>query len=121
MIDCPNYITALLESIESEMERVHWNKFQEEMDSPFRNSGNVEGFDNGTFGVHAYDWRWGIDDEDKPQPVNFKYDDIEIIWYKYLGRGTMINREITSDEAVKMYDECIYSLGRGWNNKVKND
>lgn len=120
MVDCPNYITALLESIESEMERQYWNKFQEEMeDSPFRNSGNVKGFDNGTFEVHAYDWCWDIEESDKPKPFNFEYKDIQIYWYKYLGRGMYINREIAPDEAVKMYDDCIYSLQRGWNNRME--
>lgn len=123
MVDCPNYITALLGSIEGEMERVYWNKFQEEMeDSPFRNSGNVEGFDNGTFEVHAYDWGWENDEDfGKPEPVNFKYQDIEIRWYKYLGRGMSLNREITPEEAVGMYDSCMESLSNGWNNKLKND
>ncbi len=44
MIDCPEYIIALLFYIEEELDRIMWNIHQEEYDSPFRNSGNVKGF-----------------------------------------------------------------------------
>lgn len=31
-------------------------------------------------------------------------------WYKYLGRGMTMNKKITPDEAVKIFDKCIKSL-----------
>ena len=58
-----------------------WNKNQEEYDSPFDNTGNS--FIGENFEVHAYDW-----DEDSSQEYNFKFGDIKISWYKYLGRGS---------------------------------
>lgn len=120
MLDCPAYITALLRDIEQEMSRQYWNKYQIDFDEddPFGNTGNVEGFDNGVFEGHAYDWSWDVDE--LPEPINFKYKDIEIIWYKYLGRGIKINREISPDEAVEMYNTCMFSLEKGWNNKNKD-
>lgn len=104
MLDCPEYIVALLFYIEEELDRIMRNIHQEEYDSPFRNSGNVKGFKTDVFEVHAYDWG------DEPQPFNFKYGDIEISWYKHLRRGTVCNRQITPKEAVKMFNDCMNSL-----------
>ena len=80
-----------------------WNKNQKYYDSPFSNTGNS--FKNDIFGVEAYSW-----DDDYEQPYNFKYKDIEISWYKYLGRDTSINKEISEKEAVDMYKICLNSL-----------
>lgn len=113
--DCPQYITALLEDIRYTIEILYWNKFQEEyQDNPFSNSGNVEGYKNSTFEVHAYNW------VKEDQPYNFKCGDIEISWYKYLGRGMMINKEISEKEAVEMYDNCLASLDV-WNNQYEKN
>lgn len=116
MIDCPRYIEAFLLYIQNEMVISYWNKFQEDWDevgkNPFANSGNVEGFNNGTFEVHAYDW------VNEDQPYNFKYKDIEISWYKYFGRGMTMNNEVTPTEAIEMFNNCVDSLSRSWNNKV---
>lgn len=102
MIKCPNYIIALLRDIDRELSRIMWNKLQKDYDSPFANTGNQ--FDNSTFSVSAYDWYC------ERQDYNFKYNDIEIAWYKHLGRGTCINKEITSDKAIEMYNACMNSL-----------
>lgn len=101
----PEYITALLESIESELDRVMWNINHEEYSNPFRNTGTS--FKNDTFEVHAYDWNW---DDDSRQDVNFKCGDLEISWYKYLGRSMSKNRPITEKEMVEIYQKCIDSL-----------
>lgn len=122
MVECPEYIIALLSYIRDELDRLYWNKFQEEWDdNPFSNSGNVEGFNNGTFEVHAYDWKYGLDDEDDDdEQPNFKYKDIEIIWYKYLGRGTRINREVYPEEVIDMFNKCMASLQNGWNDTIEH-
>ena len=44
------------------------------------------------------------------QPWNFKYQNIEISWYKWLGRGTSINRKITPEEAIEMFEVCLRSI-----------
>ena len=100
--DCPLPIIALLEGIDSELDRVMWNNTQEDYPSPFSNTGNK--FKNDTFEVEAYSW------DDDRQEYNFKYKDIQISWYKYLGRGTTINREVTPAEAFEMYEDCISSI-----------
>ena len=102
---CPNYVIALLEGIESRLMIEYWNETQQEMDSPFGNTGSS--FKNDVFEVEAYNW-----DDDVCQPYNFKWKDVEISWYKYLGRDTTINKKITTEEAKKMFDECIKSLDK---------
>lgn len=108
-----DFLTAILEHIEEELLRVMWNINQKEYDAknPFRNSGNVEGFKNDTFEVHAYDWGWEEDENKKEsQPINFKWRDFEVSWYKHLGRAMDWNRRITHDECAEMLTECLESL-----------
>lgn len=103
--DCPTYLTALLRGLADELSRVMRNLSQEEYENPFDNSGNVDGFKNDIFEVHAFDW-----DEANPQPFNFKCDDFELSWYKHLGRGMTMNRELSSAEAVEIFDRCLESI-----------
>lgn len=102
---CPNYIVALLRDINKELCRVMWNINQEEYDSPFDNNGNIKGFSNDIFEVHAFDWN-----EDHDQRFNFRYKNIKISWYKYLGRDVTINCQINEKDAIDMYNDCIESL-----------
>lgn len=101
--DCPDYVVALLSDISYRLSTIMWNKTQEEYDSPFDNTGN--NFVCDVFEVHAYNW-----DEDVCQPYNFKCGDIEISWYKYLGRGCTMNKKCTPDEIVNMYNKCMQEL-----------
>ena len=103
MYNCSNYIEAFLNTIKEFLNIKMWNKYQKEYDSPFDNTGNS--YKNDTFEVEAYSWN-----DDCEQPYNFKYKDIEISWYKYLGRDMTINKKVTPDEAIKMFDDCINSL-----------
>lgn len=109
-----NIITAVLEAIENDLLRIMWNIRQNDTydnENPFRNTGNVKGFSTEIFEVHAYDWGWGYDDDiSKPQPVNFKWRDIEICWYKWCGRGISTNRPITNNEIAMLLNECLTSL-----------
>jgi len=99
---CSALLEAALSSINSELCRVMWNINQEEYNSPFYNNGNS--FECPVFEIKAYSWS---DDE---QPYNFKYKDIEISWYKHLGRGMSIGKQITNDEIAKMLDDCLEYL-----------
>lgn len=101
-----NWLLAFLRLIEDELETAYWNKNQEEINDPFQNSGNVDGFKNEVFEVHAYDWG-----NEPKYKYNFKWRDVEISWYKYLGRDMWINREIGVVEGEEMLNECIGSLG----------
>lgn len=104
-IDCPEYIIAFLEYIENELDRVMWNITQEEYNSPFSNTGNE--FTCDTFEVHSYYWG---DDKKLMNRPNFKWKDVEISWYKYLGRGTNINQDITPEKAIEMLNDCLSAV-----------
>lgn len=110
---CPKYIIALLKDIEAELLRVMWNTNQEEFDSPFDNTANS--FKNDVFEVQAYNWN-----DDVHQEYNFRYKDIQISWYKYLGRDTTINQILDSSIIVNMYNNCIDSLIQYEKEHLKN-
>ena len=109
--DCPYYVVALLKELENQLCRVYWNKTQQEYDSPFGNTGNR--FSNDVFEVQAYSW-----DNENPTDYNFKYyvgdkaniKDIEISWYKYLGRDTTVNQLLDSNIYVDMFNNCLDSI-----------
>ena len=106
---CPDYITALLQDIRDDLDTLYWNEHQKEYhDNPFSNSGNVKGFNNGVFEVHSYDW--GADWEDEEQQPNFACGGFKIWWYKYLGRGMYMNKNISPRKMIKIYQQCKDSL-----------
>lgn len=100
---CPDYVVALLRDIERSLGNVMWNINQEEYSSPFRNTGNS--FKCDTFEVESYNWH-----DDITQKYNFKYKDIEISWYKYLGRDTTINGDYQPEIIIDMYNNCINAI-----------
>jgi hypothetical protein len=100
---CSALCLAALESISVEWDRVMWNIHQEELPNPFGNTGASWTCDY--FEVHAYDWN-----EDNEQPFNFKWKNIEISWYKYLGRGMSCNRDVSLHEISEMLDNCLEAL-----------
>lgn len=103
MYSCPNWVIALLREIDRTLYRVKYNMQQSDYDSPFDNTGNV--YYNDVFEVQAYNW-----DDDTPQEYNFKWKDVKISWYKYLGRDTTINGQYEDSYLIKMFNECIESL-----------
>lgn len=101
--ECPRYITALLKEIDFKLSIAYWNKFQKEYESPFGNTGNI--FINNVFEVRAYDWN-----NESSQKYNFKCGDVEISWYKYLGRCMTINKKYPVHDIIDMYNRCIESI-----------
>ena len=114
--DVSNLLHAALQSIDAELDRVMGNVTQKEYHSPFANSGND--FKCDAFEVDAYSW-----DETIEQKYNFKWRDIEISWYKYLGRGMSVNRVMSNDYIAQMLDDCLLALetyeGEWWNNELR--
>ena len=95
---------AALLYLQYELDRVMWNIYQKEYESPFSNTGNR--FDAlPEFIAEAYSWN-----DDYNQPFNFKWRDIEIEWYKYLGRGMSSNKILTPETASTMIEECVQAL-----------
>lgn len=101
--DCPRWVVALLNELDDQLDRVMWNIHQEEYHSPFENTANS--FKNDVFEVQAYSWN-----DDVEQAYNFKCDDIEISWYKYLGRDTTINGEYEPQKIIDMFNKCLESI-----------
>ena len=101
--EVPQIWDAALSFLDSELRRVLWNITQKEVQSPFANTGQK--FKCEAFEVEAYSW-----DEEYNQPFNFKWRDVEISWYKYLGRGMSANKELTADLAAEMLEESIDCL-----------
>ena len=103
IVQSDDFVEAILRQIEAELNRVMWNNNQQEYTSPFGNTGEI--YKNDTFEVRAYDW------SDEPEvDWNFKYKDIEITWYKYLGRGMDWNRQIKVEEMQIMLEDCLKSI-----------
>ena len=100
---CPAYIVALLKDLRTQLDICMRNKKRELYDNPFDNTGNS--FKNDVFEVQAYNWN-----DDIHQDYNFKWQNVEISWYKYLGRDTTINKHLTEKEARVMYDACLASI-----------
>ena len=111
--DCPLWLLSHLGTIRDALDTLMANRGDSEYDSPFGNTGNVEGFVCPVFEVHAYDW-----DEDHAQPFNFRWHDLLISWYKHASRGTTMSRPITPDESAEMLTACIEAL---WTIDATND
>lgn len=100
---CPDWIIACLDLIEHELGRVMWNINQEVYGSPFTNTGQQ--FKNDVFEVQAYLW-----DKEDEQPYNFKWNEVEISWYKHSHRGTSINMQVDPQRGIEMLNECLASI-----------
>lgn len=97
--DCPQYILKGLRKLENKLLKFYPSEY-----NPFQNTGNVAGIKTSAFEAHSFDW------SDSLQPFNFKYKNIEISWYKYLGRGMTISCPVTRAESSTMIKECLKSL-----------
>lgn len=101
--DCPRWVIALLMELNRQLSRVMWNTTQQHFDSPFENT--VNEFKNSVFEVQAYNWNGDV-----VQKYNFKCDNIEISWYKYLGRDTTINGKYEPQIIIDMFNKCLESI-----------
>ena len=103
-------ITAALNMIKSELDRINYNHHQKEMPSPFDNTG--VSYKNDTFSVSAYNWVGNI----KP---NFEYEDLRVWWYKHNNRGVYAEcgHELTFDDLNQMIKKCCDSIERDWRGK----
>lgn len=113
-IECPEWMIGLIEGLRSRLSVAGWNEYQKEFD-PFDDWEDAEIFnrDHKDIGIEVWPYSWNDDVEQK---YNFKYQDIEISWYKHLGRGDSINREVSPAEAAKMFDEIAARLSK-WQHK----
>ena len=94
-LPCPEHLELALEAIRYALLVVH------DID-PFGNTG--EHFKCPIFEVCAYSW------SDEEQPFNFAYKDIRISWYKWLGRGTTVNRGVDREETIRLLRDCLQEI-----------
>jgi hypothetical protein len=99
----PKIWEAALAALRDELARVRWNHTQKEGDCPFGDTGAR--FECAAFTVEAYSW-----DDEQEQPWNFKWREVEISWYKYLGRGMSANQRLSADNAALMLEDCIKAV-----------
>jgi hypothetical protein len=71
-------------------------------------------FKNDVFEMHPYYWGTELKEQGKP---NFKCGNLEIRWYKFIGRGMSCNKKLTMEEFEKTMAKCLGSLKS--NNNVK--
>ena len=104
-------LDAVLQKIRNELDRCYFNKYQQEMKSPFDNT--AETYENDTFKVRAYYWG---DDEELVNLPNFEYDGLECYWYKYATRGLTWRYKggrmaaIPADFLADMLDKCFKAI-----------
>lgn len=102
--DASELLIAALSAIDDELNRIMWNIHQVQYDSPFSNTGqSFKELDE--FQIEAYSWN-----EEYQQPWNFKWQDIEVSWYKHMRRGTSVNREVKPDEIANLLEACLAAL-----------
>jgi hypothetical protein len=106
-MDCPDYLIKTIRAIAHRVCLEEWSSQNglPDFGDPTQNTG--ENWANDTFSFYAYSWDEDGMLDDTP---NFKFGDIKVTWYKRLGRGTEVNREVTIQECKDMFDSCMESL-----------
>jgi hypothetical protein len=109
--ECPEWVIAFLVHIGDRLETVMWNRNQEHYEPPFGWGGY---FKHDVFEIHGFrypdDDEYGNPDPSTAQPYNFKWGDVEISWYKHLGRGTTINQDLSPEKGIQMLNECLAAV-----------
>jgi hypothetical protein len=100
--EASDLLIAALHAIEARLAMLMGNIHQVEYATPFENSGAK--FKCDRFEAEAYSWG------NEAQPFNFKWRDIEVSWYKCLGRGTSVNRDVRPNEIEAMLEDCLAGL-----------
>ena len=95
--ECTDFVEALVSALFDEIERVYWNKNQQEWDKDE---------DPNFPGIEYHSYYWGDDDKEAVKP-NFKFKDIEVRWYKHPFRYATVNVSMTEKEWKKWFDQCM--------------
>lgn len=95
--ECPDKVLSALRALQCAFDVVRDDV------NPFGNNGTR--FDGEKFMAHSYSWN-----DDEEQEFNFAWRDVRVSWYKYLGRGTTINRDMSDTEVSEMLRECMAEL-----------
>lgn len=106
---CPNFIEAGFMLLAYEIERVEWNINQESYLCPTSNNGQY--YHTDVFEIRAFVWCCcdydSFDENCNCNLPNFKIGDFEVRWYKRMGRGMSMNKDINANEFFKLIDKCL--------------
>lgn len=87
------YQTALVSAVVEAIGRMHWNKHQRQFDA-----------------YAPYMWYrpyyWGEDEATAALP-NLAIAGLEIRWYKHLGRGMTVNKQLSPDQWVEWFEQAL--------------
>ena len=98
-----NLLMAVLQEIAFELDRVNdWIYPENDWQSPFENTGGSFVCDE--FEVHAFSWT------DDSQKYNFKWNDIEVSWYKNSRRGVECDTKLSPELLNEMLNSCLKAL-----------
>jgi hypothetical protein len=97
--DLPEFAQALFFHIWSEIARVFGNKNQRDFCGSY-------GEDPGIAGINVRPYYWG-DDAAEAELPNFRFEAVEIRWYKYPGRGMSCNVDWTAEQWVTWFNACM--------------
>lgn len=107
--EVPELMIAALEHLSKEIERVMWNRTQEEYIAPTRSHDCADEFRTDSFVMRRYCWCDGRTHEDGCPP-NFEWKDARINWYKHGWRGLSSNVELTPDRINDLLEDCLRSV-----------
>ena len=116
--ECPEWFVALLEALGTEIERITHNNDPDDVRQPMANSGTELILSE--FEARSYCWEdcicedsETINEHCRACKSNFHYGNLEVRWYKHLGRGTSINKsELRPEEGVAIFRDCLEAVRR---------
>jgi hypothetical protein len=107
------YVTALLRHVAEEIERVERNRRQESYEAP-------TGWGPAEYATDVFIMRGYVypdDESGQDAPVNFEatvpgVGTVRLRWYKHLGRSMSVDRRLTPDQWIAVFNACLDSLRR---------
>jgi hypothetical protein len=97
-LECPMHVLAVLRAVAQQ-----WEVLRGQDPNPFDNTGAF--YECEGLSIQAYPWN-----EEACQPWNLRWEDVEISWYKYLGRGMSINKDVSVARAQELKAACLRLL-----------
>lgn len=96
--EMPDYARALLLNLLDEIDRVYWNREQDQWEP---------GEDPRIPGIVYRPFWWGKEDAPEAKLPNFEFEGVELRWYQHPGRGMSANRDMTPAEWCAWYSRCL--------------
>lgn len=108
---CDPFVDALIDALLDEIQRVHWNIYQHQW-GPSWHADEIEDPEiPGIVFTRYYDG-CPCEDEAEHRPEcrharpNFQFEDVQVRWYKYPGRGMSTNKDWSAEEWRAWFMRC---------------